>query len=78
VKIRWSPAAIALARRYMHDQDAMRAIGAAVTALTVDPYPPEAFHRGRYHRLRVGPYRVMYIIDGDLITIERVDRVAGD
>jgi len=78
VKIRWSPAATALAARYMHDQDGMRAIGAAVAALAGDPYPPEAFHRGRYHRLRVGRYRVMYFIDGDLITVERVDRVAAD
>ena len=54
----------------------MRAMGAAVTALAGDPYPPEAFHRGRYHRLRVGHYRVMDVIDGDLITIERVGRVA--
>jgi mRNA-degrading endonuclease RelE of RelBE toxin-antitoxin system len=37
-----------------------------------------ASHRGRYHRLRVGRYRVMYVIDGDSITIERVDRVTGD
>ena len=76
MKIRWSPAAAALARRYMHDQDGMRAIGTAVSALAGDPCPPEAFHRGRYHRLRVGQYRVLYVIDGDLITIERVDRVA--
>ena len=54
----------------------MRAIGAAVAALAGDPYPPEGFHRGRYHRLRVGQYRVMYVIDGDVITVERVDRVA--
>jgi mRNA-degrading endonuclease RelE of RelBE toxin-antitoxin system len=60
----------------MRDQDGMRAIGAAVAALVDDPYPPEAFHRGRYHRLRVGRYRVIYVIDNDLITIERVDRVA--
>jgi len=53
-------------------------IGTAVAALAGDPYPPEASHRGRYHRLRVGRHRVMYVIDGDLITIERVDRVAGD
>ena len=54
----------------------MRSIGAAVSSLTDDPYPPQAFHRGRYHRLRVGQYRVMYVVDGDVITIERVDRVA--
>ncbi len=77
MKIRWSPAATALARRYMRDQDGMRAVGVAVAALTADPYPPEGFHRGRYHRLRVGQYRVMYVIDGDVITVERVDRVAG-
>ena len=77
MKIRWSPAAAALARRYMRDQEAMRALGAAVTALADDPYPSEAFHRGRYHRLRVGQYRVMDVIDGDVITVERVDRVIG-
>jgi mRNA-degrading endonuclease RelE of RelBE toxin-antitoxin system len=37
--------------------------------------PAEGFHRGDYHRLRVGTYRVMYVIDGDVITIERVDRL---
>jgi Flp pilus assembly pilin Flp len=29
VKIRWSPAATALARRFLRDQDGMRAIGVA-------------------------------------------------
>ena len=78
MNIRWSPAAVSLVRSYMHDQDGIRAIGVAVAALAGDRYPPEAFHRGRYHRLRVGRYRVMYFIDSDLITIERVDRVAGE
>jgi mRNA-degrading endonuclease RelE of RelBE toxin-antitoxin system len=77
VKIEWSPAARASARRYLADQDGMRAIGMAIASLADHPYPPEAFHRGDYHRLRVGPYRVIYVIDGDLITIERVDRVSG-
>ncbi len=54
----------------------MRSIGAALAALSADPYPPEAFHRGDYHRLRVGRYRVVYVIDGDLITVERVDRTS--
>jgi mRNA-degrading endonuclease RelE of RelBE toxin-antitoxin system len=62
----------------MHDQACMRAVGAAVAALAVDPYPepPEGFHRGRYHRLRAGGYRIMYVVDKDVITIERVDRLA--
>jgi mRNA-degrading endonuclease RelE of RelBE toxin-antitoxin system len=53
----------------------MRAVGVVVAALATDPYPPDGFHRGRYHRLRIGRYRVIYVIDGDVITVERVDRV---
>jgi mRNA interferase RelE/StbE len=75
VKIEWSPAARASARRYMHDQDGMRAIGAAVNALAVEPNPPDAFIRGDYRRLRVGVYRIMYVVEDDIITIERVDLV---
>jgi mRNA-degrading endonuclease RelE of RelBE toxin-antitoxin system len=77
VKIEWSPAARASARRYMADQDGMHSIGAAISQLADDPYPPEAFHRGDYHRLRAGPYRVVYVVEDDLITIERVDRITG-
>lgn len=63
------------ARRYMPDQDGLRAIGAAVALLAEDPCPPppEGFHRGRYHRLRSGDYRIMYVVEHDVITIERVD-----
>lgn len=75
MKVRWSPEAAALAQRFMRDQEGMRVIVAAVDALQDDPYPAEGFHRGDYHRLRVGTYRVMYVIDGDVITIERVDRL---
>jgi mRNA-degrading endonuclease RelE of RelBE toxin-antitoxin system len=75
VTIRWTPSAAASARRFLHDQDGMHAIGAAVTALAEDPLPAEGFHRGRYHRLRVGTYRILYVIDHDVITVERVDRV---
>jgi mRNA-degrading endonuclease RelE of RelBE toxin-antitoxin system len=77
VRIEWTPAARALARRYLHDQNGMQGIGAAVARLADDPYPPDAFHHGDYHRLRVGPYRVIYFVDGDLITVERVDRLTG-
>jgi mRNA interferase RelE/StbE len=75
VRIEWSPAARASARRYMEDQNGMRTISAAVIRLAENPYPPEAFHRGDYHRLRVGQYRVVYIVEDDLITVER-DRVS--
>lgn len=74
MRVVWSAAARASARRYMKDQDGMRAVIAATAALGADPYPAEGFHRGEYHRLRVGPYRVVYVIDPDRLTIERVDR----
>jgi mRNA-degrading endonuclease RelE of RelBE toxin-antitoxin system len=57
----------------MADQDGMRAIGAAVAGLVLDPYPRDGFHQGEYHRLRVGRFRVVYVVEDDLITVERVD-----
>ena len=45
------------------------------SALADDPAPPRAFLRGAYRRLRVGPYRVLYEVEGDPITIVRIDRV---
>jgi mRNA-degrading endonuclease RelE of RelBE toxin-antitoxin system len=51
----------------------MYAIGEAVGELVSNPSPAEAFVRGNYQRLKVGPYRVMYILEEDLITVERVD-----
>lgn len=80
MRVEWTPAAVASARRYLHDQEGMSALGAAVAALADDPYPepPDGFHRGRYHRLRIGHYRIMYVVDDDVITVDRVDRlVAG-
>lgn len=64
-------------RRYLRDQEGLSAVGAAISALADDPCPPppEGFHRGRYHRLRVGPYRIMYVIGHEVITIERIDRL---
>lgn len=75
MNLEWTPAALASAARYMKDQPGMRALNAAVAALTDDPAPPEAFIRGGYRRLHVGPYRVMYIVEDDLITVLRVDRL---
>jgi hypothetical protein len=60
----------------MADQGGMRAIGAAVAALAADPLPAEGFHAGEYHRLRVDDYRVVYVVEGDLIAVSRADRVS--
>ena len=70
--ILWTPAARASARRFLHDQDGMRAVAAAIARLADNPCPAEGFHRGDYHRLRVGSYLVVYVTRGDLITIDRV------
>jgi hypothetical protein len=60
--------------RLMADQAGMMAVNRAVEALADDPAPPGAFVRGAYRRLRVGPYRVLYEVEGNLITV-RIDRV---
>lgn len=75
MKVEWSTEAQATASRFMRDQEGMRAIVAAVDALADDPYPPEAFHAGEYHRLRVGQYRIFYRVGTDVVTIGRVDQV---
>jgi mRNA-degrading endonuclease RelE of RelBE toxin-antitoxin system len=75
VTLEWTPAALASAARYMMDQPGLRAVNKAVAALVDDPAPPEAFVRGGYRRLRVGSYRIRYLVEGDLITILRVDRL---
>ena len=67
--------AVATARRYMADQAGMHAIVLATAALAHDPYPPDGFHHGEYHRLRIGSYRVTYIVADQVITVQRVDRV---
>lgn len=76
MKIEWSPAAKQSAARYMRDQAGMRQLVSAIDRLTENPRPPEAFVRGEYRRLKVGRYRVMYLVEDQLITIDRVDRVA--
>ena len=49
-------------------------MGAAFVALSEDPLPADGFHAGEYHRLRVGTYRVVYVVEADFITVSRVDR----
>ena len=80
MRIFWSEIAQATFVRFMADQAGMMAVNRAVEALADDAAPPGASVRGAYRRLRVGPYRVLpyrvlYEVEGDLITIVRIDRV---
>ena len=75
MRIIWSEIAQATFVRFMADQAGMMAVNHAVEALANDPAPLGAFVRGAYRRLRVGPYRVLYEVEGNLITIVRIDRV---
>ena len=75
MRIIWSEIAQATFVRFMADQSGMMAVNRAVEGLADDPVPPGAFVRGAYRRLRVGPHRVLYEVEGDLITIVRIDRV---
>lgn len=62
--------------RYMDDPAGLARVLDAIDALAGDPSPAGSFHRGEYHRLRVGLYRVIYAVEADVITIDRVDRVS--
>ena len=75
--IEWSQRARSSARRYLADQDGMRAVGVAVARLVADPYPATGFHRGEYHRLQVGDYRMVYVVESEVITVVRVDRMTS-
>jgi mRNA-degrading endonuclease RelE of RelBE toxin-antitoxin system len=77
VRIEWSPRAVTTASRFLPDASGMMAVVAAVDALAADPYPANSFRWGDMLRLRVGTYRIMYVVEGDLITIDRVDRVSA-
>ena len=76
MRIEWSPRAVATASRFLDDVAGMKAVVAALDALAGDPYPAWSFRWGDMVRLHVGRYRVMYMLESDLITVERVDRVS--
>jgi hypothetical protein len=54
----------------------MRAIGAPIAELAAARTHRKLFI-GRFPRLRAGPYRVVYVVEEDLTTVERVDRACG-
>lgn len=75
--VQWPPRGVTTASRFLEDSTGMTAVLAALDTLAQDPYPAESFRWGDMLRLRVGKYRIMYVVDGELITIQRVDRVSA-
>ncbi|MDT0441691.1 type II toxin-antitoxin system RelE family toxin [Streptomyces johnsoniae] len=65
-------AAEGLKRPRRRDGDRVRPLVQAVNALAAHPEPPHSSKLGSTHirRLRVGPYRATYEIDGDTIAIK--------
>jgi mRNA interferase RelE/StbE len=62
------------------DPDGLRAVVAAIDALSENPYPEGAFPLGStgLHRLRVGRYRVLYAVTGDLVSVGHIARAPAD
>jgi mRNA-degrading endonuclease RelE of RelBE toxin-antitoxin system len=58
----------------------LRAVLAAIEALSEDPYPGDAVPFGStgLHRLRVGRYRVLYTVIEDLISVGHIARAPAD
>jgi mRNA-degrading endonuclease RelE of RelBE toxin-antitoxin system len=76
LRVEWSPRAVTTASRFLDDTGGMKTVVATLDALAGNPYPAESFRWGDMLRLRAGRYRIMYVVEDDLITIERVDRVS--
>ena len=67
MRIIWSEIAQATFVRFIADQAGMMAVNRAVEALADDPAPWGAFVRGADRRLRVGPYRMLYEVEENLM-----------
>jgi mRNA interferase RelE/StbE len=63
----------------MDDRAGLQAAMDAADALADDPDPPGSVRWGgtEWRRLRAGRYRILYSVEGDLVTIMRIDRITG-
>ncbi|MEU9122976.1 type II toxin-antitoxin system RelE/ParE family toxin [Streptomyces sp. NPDC048506] len=70
-RIIWEPGATHAAVRFLKDDPTgLAAVYEAVDALAETPRPTgSAAYGSQARRLRVGPYRVLYLIDDDVIRI---------
>lgn len=63
--------------RYMDDPAGLAEVLDALDALADDARPPGSFHRGGYHRLRVGRYRVLYDVAEATVLVRHIARVVA-
>lgn len=70
-RIIWEPTAADQASRFLKEDPAgLAAVYEAVDALAKAPRPSNSFAYGpEMRRLRVGDYRVLYVIDDDVIRV---------
>ena len=62
--------------RYMDEPAGLAEVLDALDTLADDARPPGSFHRGDYHRLRIGRYRVLYDITEEIVLVRHIARVA--
>jgi mRNA interferase RelE/StbE len=62
------------------DPDGLRAVLAAIDALSENAFPDDALPFGStaLHRLRVGRYRVLYTVSDDLVLVGHIARAPAD
>jgi len=68
---------LAITGRYLDDPAGLAEVLDALDTLADDARPPESFHRGEYHRLRIGRYRVLYDITEETVLVRHIARVAA-
>lgn len=78
LQVIWEEQAISAAAGFLDDSQGLQATLDAVAALAEDPSPATSFPYGSpdRRRLRVGRYRVMYDVTGELISVWRIARLA--
>ena len=62
--------------RYMDEPAGLAEVLDALDTLADDARPPGSFHRGEYHRLRIGRSRVLDDITEETVLVRHIARVA--
>lgn len=80
LQVVWEEQAVSQAAGFLDDPEGLKATLDAVELLADDPRPATSFPYGSpdRRRLRVGRYRVMYDVTGDVVSVWRIARLAAE